>query len=429
MEVYMLKNKIFYDFISYQLEVLKLKGVKFFLQKKTLPLIYKISELPLYILAIPLIIVIRVVAPFLLIRFGYIRNDVWGSNVFNPEFYLSEYDFNNLKSLDFFYYRFKVSPNDYWPNMLKRHLIIYWFFRYLDHVNRFIPGGRRHEVLQSDVSRDLYGYLANTKQHIQFTSSEDLKGSEFLKTIGLVESEKFICLVVRDSAYKSKFQSHIKSSWEYHNFRDCDIDTYNKTALELAQKGYWVFRMGKIVHKEFKASHERIFDYANSDDKSDFLDIWLLANCHFAISSGTGLDSVSDIFRRPVVYANYDSMENLVMWSHSISAPKKLFWEEKNRYLTLTESVEHSYQHSNLFSKNLIKVVDLDEVEIRDLVMEMELRLSNSWDDSSRDKELQMQFMKIYIKSDKYTQSHGWLHPKAYIGASYLRDKANSFFN
>jgi putative glycosyltransferase (TIGR04372 family) len=430
---FMLKNNVFFNFIEYQLGVLKTKGILFFIQKKTLPLVCRISELPLYILSIPLVIVTRLIAPLVLIRFGYIRNDVLGHFVFNPEYYLSEYDFNNLKSLDFFYFRFKVSPNLFWSDILRKYFKIHWFFRYLDHINKLIPGGGRHVVLQTSAavagSRDLSGYLANTKQHIKFTSSEDIKGSSYLKTLGMVESEKFICLVVRDSAYKSKLQTHIKSSWDYHNYRDCDIDTYNKVALELAQKGYWVFRMGKIVHKEFKANHAHIIDYANNSDKSDFLDIWLLANCHFAISTGTGLDAVADIFRKPVTYANYDSMLDIVMWSHSISAPKKLFWEDKNRYLNLTESIEHSHTHSDLFSLNSIKVVDLDEDEIRDVVMEMEMRLSDSWENNPRDNELQELFMKTYRKSDKYLQSHGWKHPKAYLGASYLREKPKSFFN
>jgi len=428
MEKYMLK--INYNFIVYQLEILKLKGLKFFLQKKALPVIYKISELPLYILAIPFVIGMRAIFPWTIIRFGYIRNDVIGHNVFNPEYYLSEYDFNNLTSLDFFYFDdINNHPNSYWPIMLKKYLKINRVFKYIDQVNRFIPGGQRHVVLQSASSRDLHGYLENTRQHINFMSSEDLKGFKFLKALGLKQSEKFICLIVRDSKYKNTCQSDLNSSWSYHNFRDCDIDTYNKTALELAQKGYWVIRMGKSVHKKFKAKHDRIVDYAKNVDRSDFLDIWLFANCHFAISTGTGIDSVADIFRRPVVYANYDSMVHLVLWSNSISVPKKLFCEKQGRYLNLTESLRHSYMRASMYSENLIKVVDLDEIEIRDVVMEMENRLSHSWLDSQKDMELQERFMSIYRKWDEYLNYHGWINPKARIGSSYLKDRPESFFN
>ena len=43
-------------------------------------------------------------------------------------------------------------------------------------------------------------------------------------------------MIVRDSAYL-KFA-------EYHNYRDCNIENFNKAAL-LAEKGYYVFRMEK----------------------------------------------------------------------------------------------------------------------------------------------------------------------------------------
>jgi putative glycosyltransferase (TIGR04372 family) len=237
---------------------------------------------------------------------------------------------------------------------------------------------------------------------------------------------------VRDSAYKEIHQpllgTLLGKDWSYHDYRNCDINTYNKASLELAKKGYWVIRMGNGVREKFNTTHSHIFDYATSEYRSDFLDLWLMANCHFAVSTGTGLDSVSDIFRRPVVYANYDSMKALVMWSNSISVPKRLFHELERRYLTITESLDHSYTHSNLYRKNFIRVVDLNEDEIRDAVMEMEARLSNSWVDSERDKELQKFFMNIYTSWHEYPRHHGWINPEAFIGSSYLKNMPESFF-
>ena len=80
----------------------------------------------------------------------------------------------------------------------------------------------------------------------------------------------------------------------------------------------------------------------------------------------------------------------------------KLFCEKQGRYLNLTESLRHSYMRASMYSENLIKVVDLDEIEIRDVVMEMENRLSHSWLDSQKDMELQERFMSIYRKWDEY---------------------------
>ena len=45
-----------------------------------------------------------------------------------------------------------------------------------------------------------------------------------------------------------------------------------------------------------------IIDYANSSMRSDFLDIYLLANCKFCISTDYGLDEICVIFKKPVAY-------------------------------------------------------------------------------------------------------------------------------
>ena len=102
--------------------------------------------------------------------------------------------------------------------------------------------------------------------------------------------------------------------------------------------------------------------------------------------------------------------------------------ELERRYLTITESKIHSYTQSNLYRKNFIKVVDLNEDEIKDVVMEMEARLSNSWVDSEKDKELQKFFMDIYTSWYEYPKHQCWINPEAFIGSSYLKNMPESFF-
>ena len=75
------------------------------------------------------------------------------------------------------------------------------------------------------------------------------------------------------------------------------IDSFSLAADSLAKKGYYVFRMGKNVKGKFKTTSEKVIDYANSKYRSDFLDIFLGANCEFCISTGLGFDEVPEIFR------------------------------------------------------------------------------------------------------------------------------------
>jgi putative glycosyltransferase (TIGR04372 family) len=60
--------------------------------------------------------------------------------------------------------------------------------------------------------------------------------------------------------------------------------------------------MGAGSEIPFGANHPGIVDYANSPNRSAFLDVFIAATCSFAVSTQTGPDAVCLAFRRPVCY-------------------------------------------------------------------------------------------------------------------------------
>ena len=66
----------------------------------------------------------------------------------------------------------------------------------------------------------------------------------------------------------------------------------------MTDNGYYIFRMGQKVSKPFSINNEKFIDYATLGIRTEFLDIFLAANCEF-LSTGSGLDSVSRIFNKP----------------------------------------------------------------------------------------------------------------------------------
>ena len=58
--------------------------------------------------------------------------------------------------------------------------------------------------------------------------------------------------------------------WNYHNFRNSNIDNYYEAIIKLLDKGYWVIRMGKAVEKKMNINHSKFLDYANSEYQEDF---------------------------------------------------------------------------------------------------------------------------------------------------------------
>ena len=81
----------------------------------------------LYFLCIFVYFFIKIVSPFIVIRFGSLRNDVIGNSLFDLEFYLSykkKYP-NKIKTIDFFFPRISKYPNSFFKLMSKRHLHVF----------------------------------------------------------------------------------------------------------------------------------------------------------------------------------------------------------------------------------------------------------------------------------------------------------------
>ena len=68
-----------------------------------------------------------------------------------------------------------------------------------------------------------------------------------------------------------------------NNYRDSKIEDYEKTSFWLENNNFKVLRMGKGASKEISYKSKNIIDYANSNETSDLLDIFLLKNCKFLL--------------------------------------------------------------------------------------------------------------------------------------------------
>jgi putative glycosyltransferase (TIGR04372 family) len=218
---------------------------------------------------------------------------------------------------------------------------------------------------------------------------------------------------VRDSEYLSTVYS--KYDWTYHSYRDSSIDTYKEAVEALANLGYWVFRMGKKVKEPLNINHPRVIDYANHEIRSDLLDIWLPANAYFSISTSTGLDSVPQAFRRPVVYVNAMVNNDFRSSDHCLWASKHLMWKSEGKLLTLKETLHSSFYSSDKYKEAGIKIIDLSSEQIKEIVLEMESRLTGKWRATEKEELGQSKFIKI-IRDEK----HGFIHPEARISQKYL---------
>jgi len=387
-------------------------------------------KLPFYFLAIPVVIVHRLISPWLLVRWGVLNSSRIGHFAGNTDLYLCEQDAGinvpKQRHVDLFFMKRPIC-NQQLAAMWKRVLRVWpgWILACLSRVDALIPGGKVHEIGKNTQSdRDVHNLLDRFPPHLEFTPEEEARGEAGLRGMGIPPGTRFVCLIVRDSAY---LNVHQPRDWGYHNYRDTDIQSYVLAAEELAERGYFIIRMGAIVRDKINSEHPKVIDYATNGMRSDFMDIYLGAKCAFCISVSTGFDAVPLIFRRPIVYVNMVPLGYLFTFStRLIGITKHHCVAGKNRELTLDEifsqDVGFSLHASDYESKG-IKLIENTPEEIRDVVAEMAERLNGTWHPHEHDEALQRRFWKIF-PTDAIARNGRPLHGeiRGRFGAQFLRN-------
>jgi putative glycosyltransferase (TIGR04372 family) len=374
--------------------------------------------------ALPLLLIMRALRPFVLVRLGWIWGNRIGHFASDTELYLCERDLGmQPKALDIFFYGNPPS-NAQLDRMFRRKIRIIGL-TYLPwtvyKLNALIPGGGKHFVRikgkELYMSRDQDGLFARTSPHLEFTPEEKRLGEEALRELGMPEGRQFVCFHTRDSTY---LRAQLpKGDIIYHDYRDSSIHDLLPAMEELARRGYFAVRMGADAEKKLAQANPMIIDYTHSGLRSDFLDIYLGSRCRFFLVSTSGILSVAQIFRRPVVFHNFIPLEHASSWEQNgLLIFKKLRLRKERRFMTFRETLDSGagrFLKGESYEELGIEIIDNTPEEIMDVVLEMEARLNGTWTTSDEDEELQRQFWSLF-GSSKY---HNVIHAR--IGAQYLR--------
>lgn len=386
------------------------------------------------IIVIPIVIILRLIRPWFLVRFGGMISSQIGHFAANTELYLCEKDAGinvpKQRHIDIFYFAYKPLCNRELAKMWKRVLPHVWPYLIAAPIvrgNRLIPRGEIHEIgnnTQND--RDVHNLLDRFPPHLQFSPAEEIRGKDYMRIMGIKHEDPFVCLTVRDRAY---LNSHLpEGNWDYHNYRDTDIKNYVLACEELANRGYFVIRMGAKVHKAMRTRHPRVIDYATNGMRSEFMDLYLGAKCTFCISTGTGFDAIPLIFRRPIAYVNLVPLGYLFTFRKQfLGITKHHISIIEDRELTLKEIFDRGVGFAlsaDEYDSRGIRLIENSPEEIRDLVVEMVERLEGKWQSQEVDDSLQKQFWEVFpVKAvDPYRGRplHGEIRGR--FGADYLRN-------
>jgi putative glycosyltransferase (TIGR04372 family) len=389
-------------------------------------------KLPFYLIVVLVLIGLRLIRPWLLVRWSGLISSRLGHFAGNTELYLCEQDAGinvpKKRYVDLFYMGYRPICNQQLAKMWNRTLRVWpsWLLEPINRVNRFIPGGAVHDIgNNSHIDRDVHNLLDRFPCHLEFSSEEISLGEAGMRMMGISPGTPFVCLIVRDSAY---LDAHQPIDWSYHNYRDCDIQNYILAAEALAARGYYVIRMGAKVRNAIKTSHPRIIDYAMNGMRSDFMDIYLGAKCEFCISVGTGFDAIPNMFRRPIVYTNMVPLCYLFTFrTQFLGITKHHYSVTENRELMLSEIFNYDigfFVRTSEYIAKGIKLIENTPKEILDVVIEMAERLNGTWQPGKDDEVLQRRFWEIFptdaLDADQGRPLHGEVRSR--FGAHFLRN-------
>ena len=232
-------------------------------------------------------------------------------------------------------------------------------------------------------------YLDGTTSHLAFSSTERIEAQSALCKMGIDVDRPYVCLVARHGG------EHDSS------LRNRSIEDFESSVEALTQQGITVVRMGSKDSPPLRSSSPLVIDYANSEHKSELVDIYLLAHCHFIISTMSGPDAMALAFRRPALYidiAHYSlcfTGSALTTWT-----PVKIVHETTKQPLSLREVFESKagyFWKDSQFASAGLEVLRSTPDEIRSYVMEMVDRQSATADASGS--LLQAEYRKVMTEA------------------------------
>ena len=322
---------------------------------------------------IPVILLFFIIRIFKDFRINKIISKKIGHMATPMEIYICEKK-DNPKKTPIIWFFDKIIANQClkikWSQMLlilPRYVLepIYILFKKYKFFDFFLEDfSKDNELVQRHIKDgvkqiDDKNVLLKHKPSIEFTYKEINEGENYLKKIGF-NNKNFFAFASRTA--------------EFHNEQDESVRNANiKNKILgikfLVSKGYKAIRMGKNVKQKINFNDKNILDYATSNDRSDFLDIYLISKCEFLVSASTGVSTIAALFRKPSLILNETSVHDLIAHPDRVMLLLKKY---KNRNSGKIISFEEVYKKKLDFINSVSKInelgydiIDNNEFEIK----------------------------------------------------------------
>ena len=143
------------------------------------------------------------------------------------------------------------------------------------------------------------GFLSLKKDHLK-------NGIRTLRKLGVKNNDKFITLHIRQLGWRGE---NISNSTEI--FRTPNVENYIQAIEYLTKRNFKVILVGNNNYK-FKRI-KNFVNYADSEFKSDSMDIFLAAKSEFLIGNASGFYNAAMCFGTPVLLTDVSSYSNFFL--------------------------------------------------------------------------------------------------------------------
>jgi putative glycosyltransferase (TIGR04372 family) len=306
-------------------------------------LIRKLLQLALRVLLLPASLILFLIKQWLVVELVLPNVTLFGHLALEPEKILSK--INSERSEDrskpkriliWSFDKPRLQANKTLVKMWRRELFVLpsAVVDALHRSSKWIPNFEIN-ILQFDKLHENDHVLDNCASHLKFSKAQEDLGHRYLRRVGVMPGMPYVCLIVREAAWAPPTTGPSSSG----TLRSRSFEDFVLAAEALIKLGVAVIKLG--APGTFKTSGTQIIDYANSGDKSEFLDVYLPAHATAAVSTMSGPDAVALASRVPVLYidiAQYSlcfAGTELVTW-----VPALLHSQKLGRVMSLGEVFE-----------------------------------------------------------------------------------------
>ena len=201
---------------------------------------------------------------------------------------------------------------------------------------------------------------------LKLSSKGDDALSIWRERVGIPDTREFVTVHIRTAGYRPNAAKLVDRDW--------DIMTLIPALKHLTSKGYAIVRMGDPSMPALPEI-ENVYDYALTDDKSDILDIALVARAAFHIGSSSGFSLVPMVFSTPSLFLNWSPRGSTTPWSARSWTVFKPFFGIESGERILNPKMLHELRHvvdEEVLKWKGIRRKDLSETQITAAVQKFE---------------------------------------------------------